>query len=41
MPIAGCDVGYVNGNLLTGDNGYYKVQQNGKIEFINPKQNKH
>lgn len=41
MPIAGCEVGYVNGNILTGDNGYYKVEQNGKIEFINPKQNKH
>lgn len=33
-PIGTCDKGVVNGNILTGDAGYLKIESNGKQEYI-------
>lgn len=37
MPIADCQTAYINGSLLSGDLGYYKITQpEEKLEYINP-----
>lgn len=33
-PVSTCDKGVVNGNILTGDAGYLKIESNGKQEYI-------
>ena len=38
MPISDCKSGTVNWRLLTGDSGYYKMEQNKAPFFINPRQ---
>ncbi|HHF3782174.1 TPA: phosphoethanolamine transferase, partial [Haemophilus influenzae] len=32
--VSTCDKGVVNGNILTGDAGYLKIESNGKQEYV-------